>query len=248
MKTTSLLLPHRSHCRQENELTAKPVWSLEELGRSGEILLDIQRSWETLKREAEMLVASHPWTGETSGWTRGEKVLEESGRWQQLVVAGTGYPDPPPELCQTAPVLCSLADQLYEGGSCPGGQIKLSVMAGPTHVKPHCGTSNARLRSHLPLLVPSDPPPQLRVVDQHLTWQEGEILVFDDSFEHEVIHQSNKTRIVLILDINHPELSEEKRAWYEEHLVVEGYDVDGPRFNLKRDENIDINENKKDEL
>ena len=195
-----------------------------------------------MRSEAERLMTSHHWTEEAALWTRGEKVLEDTGRWQQLVLAGLGYPPPPASLCQTAPQLCSLAGQLYTSGGCPGGQIKLSVMAGATYVKPHCGLSNTKLRSHLPLLVPSDPPPRLRVADNHLTWQKGEMIVFDDSFEHEVIHESNKTRIVLILDINHPGLSEEKRAWYEEHLQVEGHDVDGPRFFLN------TNVNKKDEL
>ena len=74
------------------------------------------------------------------------------------------------------------------------------------------------------------------------------MIVFDDSFEHEVNHESNNTRIVLILDINHPDLSEEKRAWYEEHLEVEGVDVDGPRFKLNKEEIIHENSNKKDEL
>ena len=43
---------------------------------------------------------------------------------------------------------------------------------------------------------------------RNLTWTEGQMLVFDDSFEHEVIHESQGQRIVLIIDIPHPELSQ----------------------------------------
>ena len=224
------------------------MWRLEEMGETGDILLDIQARWETLRSEAERLMSAHHWSGEAGLWTRGEKDLETAGRWQQLVVAGFGFPAPPRSLCDSAPVLCSLSSQLYQAGSCPAGQIKLSVMSGATEVRPHCGLANTKLRAHLPLLVPSDPPPWLRVAETHLTWQEGEMIVFDDSFEHEVRHESNKTRIVLILDINHPGLSEEKRAWYENHLEVEGYDVDGPRFSLNREKIIENKSNKHEEL
>ena len=48
--------------------------------------------------------------------------------------------------------------------SCPAGQIKLSVMA-----RGHLGAANTKLRVHLPLTVPSDPPPRLSVAEHLLT-------------------------------------------------------------------------------
>ena len=54
----------------------------------------------------------------------------------------------------------------------------------------------------------------LRVADKYLHWSDGEIFVFDDSFDHEVWHtnENNEARIVLIMDLWHPQLSAEKRA------------------------------------
>ena len=54
----------------------------------------------------------------------------------------------------------------------------------------------------------------LRVADNYLHWSDGEIFVFDDSFDHEVWHsnENNEARIVLIMDLWHPQLSAEKRA------------------------------------
>ena len=45
---------------------------------------------------------------------------------------------------------------------------------------------------------------------RNLTWTEGQMLVFDDSFEHEVIHESKGQRTVLIIDFHHPDLSQVK--------------------------------------
>ena len=41
------------------------------------------------------------------------------------------------------------------------------------------------------------------------------VLIFDDSFEHEVWNESNGTRIVLIVDFNHPEVGELLDIWFQ---------------------------------
>lgn len=44
------------------------------------------------------------------------------------------------------------------------------------------------------------------------SWKDGEIIIFDDSFEHEVWHNGTDFRLVLIVDVWHPEItSTEKR-------------------------------------
>lgn len=41
----------------------------------------------------------------------------------------------------------------------------------------------------------------------HRTWTEGKIMVFDDSFEHEVWHNGTTYRLILIVDVWHPDLT-----------------------------------------
>ena len=62
------------------------------------------------------------------------------------------------------------------------------MLSGSTHVAPHHGIMNTKLRAHLPLLIPTDPAPVLVVAGQNITWTEGSMIVFDDTFEHEVKH------------------------------------------------------------
>ena len=88
-------------------------------------------------------------------------------------------------------------------------------MEGGTHVWAHCGPTNCRLRAHLGLVVPNEgvgKRPTLRVEDRTLHWEEGKMFVFDDSFEHEVWHNGTKRRLVLIVDLWHPELTQQQRA------------------------------------
>lgn len=43
-------------------------------------------------------------------------------------------------------------------------------------------------------------------------WVEGKVIIFDDSFEHEVWHKGTEERLVLIVDVWHPELTPNERA------------------------------------
>lgn len=77
------------------------------------------------------------------------------------------------------------------------------------HIPPHCGLVNTRLIGHLPLLVPG--PAWLRVGNEVHHWQEGRLVVFDDSIEHEAKNEADETRVVLLFDFWRPEITLEER-------------------------------------
>ena len=87
--------------------------------------------------------------------------------------------------------------------------VFFSLLRPRAHIPPHHGMLNARLICHLPLIVP--PGGWLRVGDETRHWEEGRLLVFDDSVEHEARNPSEAVRVVLIFDIWRPELSEAER-------------------------------------
>lgn len=87
--------------------------------------------------------------------------------------------------------------------------IMFSLLRPGARIAPHTGTHNARLTCHLPLIVPSNC--GFRVGNDVRRWEEGKLLVFDDTIEHEAWNDSDKDRIVLIFDIWRPELSEQER-------------------------------------
>jgi aspartate beta-hydroxylase len=84
-------------------------------------------------------------------------------------------------------------------------EICFSVLAPGTHILPHHGVTNARVVTHLPLIVPDDC--ALRVGGEEHAWQEGRCVTFDDTFEHEAWNRSGQTRVVLILDSWSPYLT-----------------------------------------
>ena len=51
----------------------------------------------------------------------------------------------------------------------------------------------------------------IRVGTESKSWQEGKLLIFDDSFEHEVWHNGTEFRLILIIDMWHPDLTDDQR-------------------------------------
>jgi aspartate beta-hydroxylase len=88
-------------------------------------------------------------------------------------------------------------------------EVLFSVLKPGTRILPHRGVTNTRLVTHLPLIVPPDC--ALSVVGETHVWKEGQCVVFDDTFEHEAWNESGQVRVVLILDVWNPYLSEAER-------------------------------------
>jgi len=83
-------------------------------------------------------------------------------------------------------------------------QAFFSILEPHKSVPAHCGPGMHYLRYHTAFVVPEVNPPSIRVKDRHYTWREGESLLFDDSWEHEVSNDSDGIRVVLITDVMRP--------------------------------------------
>jgi beta-hydroxylase len=57
------------------------------------------------------------------------------------------------------------------------------------------------LRYHLALVVPQDAPVYIIVGGQEYHWREGQDVLFDDTFLHEVWNKSSQRRVVLFCDL-----------------------------------------------
>jgi aspartate beta-hydroxylase len=100
--------------------------------------------------------------------------------------------------------------------------ILFSRLAPSARIPPHHGVMNARLVCHLPLIVP--PGCGFKVGGEVREWREGELLVFDDTVEHEAWNDGTSDRIILIFDVWRPEVTgDERRAITALFEVVDSY-------------------------
>ena len=98
-----------------------------------------------------------------------------------------------------------------------GGEVIFSRLSPRTHIQAHCGPTNLRWTAHLGLVVPdstSQQRCQIRVQEQWYSWQPGKILLFDDSYEHEVRNDTDQERVVLLMRVWYPHLLKARREDY----------------------------------
>lgn len=100
-----------------------------------------------------------------------------------------------------------------------------SLLAPHTAIPPHVGVNNARLVCHLPLVVP--PGCWFRVGGETRLWQEGQAFVFDDTVEHEAMNPTDHLRVVLIVDVWHPDLGPAERDAVAAVIAADGAPTEG---------------------
>ncbi|MGU9757991.1 aspartyl/asparaginyl beta-hydroxylase domain-containing protein [Serratia marcescens] len=102
---------------------------------------------------------------------------------------------------------CAICPRTAEAVSeIPGMRTAMfSILKPHYHIVPHKGPTRAVVRAHLGLIVPKDRDKLwIRVDDQILHWDEGKVILFDDSYEHEVRNDTDELRAVLFLDVDRP--------------------------------------------
>ncbi|MEM6908794.1 MAG: aspartyl/asparaginyl beta-hydroxylase domain-containing protein [Pseudomonadota bacterium] len=158
----------------------------------------IQNSWEAIRDEA-LAVCEHceaiPPLRDISPDHR--RIIRDN-RWQSFFLVGYGN-----RIAQNiarAPRTAELVSQI------PGlNSAFFSILAPGSMIVPHRGVTKAFITAHLGLVVPDDQDALwMRIHDQHVHWQEGDWLIFDDTYEHEVRNDTDKTRIVLLCQVERP--------------------------------------------
>ncbi|XP_027630098.1 aspartyl/asparaginyl beta-hydroxylase isoform X2 [Tupaia chinensis] len=185
-----------------NGLKAQPWWTARETGYT-ELVKTLERNWKLIRDEglAVMDKAKGLFLPE-------DENLREKGDWSQFTLWQQGRRNE--NACKGAPKTCNLLEKFSETTGCRRGQIKYSVMHPGTHVWPHTGPTNCRLRMHLGLVIPKEGC-KIRCANETKTWEEGKVLIFDDSFEHEVWQDASSLRLIFIVDVWHPELTPQQR-------------------------------------
>lgn len=109
--------------------------------------------------------------------------------------------------------------QLFEGT--PFGFGFFSNLGGGAKIEAHNAPTNLRLRIHLPIVIEDNgtnpetglPKCGIRVATSVRSYQQDQALVLDDAYDHEVWNDTQENRVVLLVDIWHPDVTQaEKEA------------------------------------
>ncbi|XP_055657049.1 aspartyl/asparaginyl beta-hydroxylase isoform X11 [Falco peregrinus] len=183
-------------------LKAQPWWTARETGYT-ELVKSLEKNWKLIRDEGLAVMDK-----KRSLFLPEDENLREKGDWSQFTLWQQGRKNE--NACKSVPKTCALLERFPEATGCRRGQIKYSIMHPGTHVWPHTGPTNCRLRMHLGLVIPKEGC-RIRCAQDNRTWEEGKVLIFDDSFEHEVWQDADNYRLIFIVDVWHPELTAQQR-------------------------------------
>lgn len=158
----------------------------------------LEASWPMIREELDFLLQNPEKIPSFHQISPDQKRISQGDNWKTfgLYVYGERV-DANCELCpQTAAAIRAIPNMRT---------AMFSILKPHYHIIPHKGPTRAVVRVHLGLKVPSDREKLwIRVDDQILHWQEGKVIIFDDSYEHEVRNDTDELRAVLFLDVDRP--------------------------------------------
>jgi aspartyl/asparaginyl beta-hydroxylase (cupin superfamily) len=112
------------------------------------------------------------------------------------------------ETCKLCPITWEILSNI------PGLlTASINLLEANTDIRPHVGDTNATVRGHLALVVPSSDPSQCGFMVQGETrpWEEGKLLLFPDSSRHAAWNHTQHPRLLLLFDIIKPQYLAQRR-------------------------------------
>lgn len=183
-------------------LTARPWWERAQCGRLIEMITAFEAATAQLRREimgidAGLMGVPYNHLSVDPALIRG---------WKNLFFFRDYQADQ--ALLSRVPTLAALVER-FGPEQLDRFELFLSVLEPGTHIPAHFGGANVKLTLHLPLWIPEGDC-RLRVGAEARGWKDGEMMIFDDTFEHEAWNRTAQPRAVLLLKVYHPELTVEE--------------------------------------
>ncbi|WP_242147770.1 aspartyl/asparaginyl beta-hydroxylase domain-containing protein [Sphingomonas sp. BAUL-RG-20F-R05-02] len=125
------------------------------------------------------------------------RAIARANMWRTFFLWGYGYPIE--ENIARCPATAAAVRQI------PGlATAFFSILAPGAHIPDHRGVTKGLITCHLALIVLRDGDVRMRVGGRVVRWAEGETLVFDDTYPHEVWNDTSGTQVVLLIQFRRP--------------------------------------------
>jgi beta-hydroxylase len=157
----------------------------------------LQREWQTIRAEAEQLLPSIDRIPPLRFVSPDHRDIIGEDLWRSFFLYGYGYKVA--KNCARCPRTAELVERVPDLNS-----AFFSILLPGTHIRPHRGPTKALVTCHLGLIVPPGDVCQMELAGTKVGWREGEWLIFDDTYDHEVVHNGDRPRIILLLQVKRP--------------------------------------------
>ena len=203
------LNPHRTfldRCGIAAQTAAE--WSLARVSRHGDPHIydtklfpwaaEIEGGWRLIRRELDAVMTFRDQMPSFQDILKEVGAIQSDNQWKTFFLAGIGMD------CAQNAARCPETMRLL--GKIPGMTTAFfSILSPGKHIPAHRGAWNGILRFHLGLMVPEPRERvRIRIGNDFYSWREGEALIFDDTFNHEVWNDTGGYRVVLFVDFARP--------------------------------------------
>ncbi|WP_375421949.1 aspartyl/asparaginyl beta-hydroxylase domain-containing protein [uncultured Sphingomonas sp.] len=153
--------------------------------------------WQAIRDEATAVALRGQASPSLATISPDHRSIAEVDKWRSFFLWGYGYP------IDDNLARCPRTRDIVE--RIPGlNSAFFSILAPGTHIPEHRGVTKGLITCHLGLIVPREGNLRMRVDDRVVRWSEGETLVFDDTYPHEVWNDTEETRVVLLVQFERP--------------------------------------------
>jgi Aspartyl/Asparaginyl beta-hydroxylase len=137
------------------------------------------------------------------------------------------------------PMVFPVTAQAVLDAQVPATDIMFAVLPPNYSMHRHTDHGNLVLASHLGIDIPysGENKCRLEVGDMEKQWINGEMLLFDSSIYHRAVNDADRMRVVLLINVWHPELSEVERQALEfifDAKEMENHDLVSPDKQRRR--------------
>lgn len=127
-----------------------------------------------------------------------DDLTNETGQWNFIpFYKKDGTPNK--NILNNCPVIADLFDKQELNTDL--GFVFVSSLTSNSSIAAHTGSTALRKRYHFPIKVPVIGESKIRIGSEWITWEPGKAFSFYDAVEHEVVHNSDGDRILLIIDV-----------------------------------------------
>lgn len=158
----------------------------------------LEDNWTDIRDEVDEILRYRDVLPNFQDITEDASTISQDDDWKTFFLYGYGVKAE--ENCARCPRTTELIEQV------PGMTTAFfSILSPGKHIPSHRGPYKGVLRYHLGLKVPDRAERcRIRVDDQTLHWKEGESMMFDDTYNHEVRNETDQERAILFLDVKRP--------------------------------------------
>lgn len=159
---------------------------------------ELEASWPAIRAELARVMAGREPIPSFQEISPEQQAITQDDKWKTYVLYAYGARAN--RNCRECPQTAAAVERI------PGMKTAFfSILSAAKHIPSHRGPYKGLLRCHLGLIVPGPAAAcRIRVGASEAGWQEGRVLVFDDTFHHEVWNDSAGERVVLFIDFVRP--------------------------------------------